>query len=85
MVLSIPMSKYRRIDMNQQTFKYDVFISYKHEPTDKKVAQYLQKALEQYKIPKQRKVNFEGAFCDFFFPFSCIAPPVHPHRKHIYF
>ena len=39
--------------MNQQTFKYDVFISYKHEPTDKKVAQYLQKALEQYKIPKE--------------------------------
>ena len=39
--------------MSTKNFKYDVFISYKHEPTDKKVAQYLQKALEQYKVPKE--------------------------------
>ena len=39
--------------MKNDHFKYDIFISYKHEETDKKVAQYLQRALEQYKIPKE--------------------------------
>ena len=36
-----------------KNYKYDIFISYKHEALDKAVAAKLQKSLEQYKIPKE--------------------------------
>ena len=36
-----------------KNYKYDIFISYKHESLDKAVAARLQKSLEHYKIPKE--------------------------------
>ena len=36
-----------------KNYKYDIFISYKHEVLDKAVAAKLQKSLEHYKIPKE--------------------------------
>ena len=36
-----------------KNYKYDIFISYKHESLDKTVAAKLQKSLEHYKIPKE--------------------------------
>ena len=36
-----------------ENYKYDIFISYKHEVLDKAVAARLQKSLEHYKIPKE--------------------------------
>ena len=36
-----------------KNYKYDIFISYKHESLDKAVAAKLQKSLEHYKIPKE--------------------------------
>ena len=36
-----------------ENYKYDIFISYKHESLDKAVAAKLQKSLEHYKIPKE--------------------------------
>ena len=36
-----------------KNYKYDIFISYKHEALDKAVAAKLQKSLEHYKIPKE--------------------------------
>ena len=36
-----------------KNYKYDIFISYKHEALDKAVAARLQKSLEHYKIPKE--------------------------------
>ena len=36
-----------------ENYKYDIFISYKHEALDKAVAARLQKSLEHYKIPKE--------------------------------
>ena len=36
-----------------ENYKYDIFISYKHEALDKAVAAKLQKSLEHYKIPKE--------------------------------
>ena len=36
-----------------KNYKYDIFISYKHETLDKAVAAKLQKSLEHYKIPKE--------------------------------
>ena len=36
----------------KRDYKYDIFISYKHEKLDKAVAAKLQKKLENYKIPK---------------------------------
>ena len=39
--------------MAENTFKYDFFISYRHGDPDTQIAQYLQRALEHYKIPKE--------------------------------
>ena len=39
--------------MTENTFKYDFFISYRHGEPDTQIAQYLQRALEHYKIPKE--------------------------------
>lgn len=39
--------------MEQRTFKYDFFISYKHGKRDSRISGYLQKKLEDYKIPKE--------------------------------
>ena len=41
----------------KRDYKYDIFISYKHEKLDKAVAAKLQKKLENYKIPKEIKVK----------------------------
>lgn len=41
----------------KKIFKYDIFISYKHEELDKAVAARLQKKLEQYKIPREIKLK----------------------------
>ena len=41
----------------KKVFKYDIFISYKHEELDKAVAARLQKKLEQYKIPREIKLK----------------------------
>lgn len=41
----------------KKVFKYDIFISYKHEELDKAVAARLQKKLEQYKIPREIKIK----------------------------
>lgn len=38
--------------MDNKTFKYDFFISYKHGELDSEIASHLQQLLEQYKIPK---------------------------------
>nr|WP_288730938.1 TIR domain-containing protein [uncultured Anaerobutyricum sp.] len=40
-----------------KNYKYDIFISYKHEALDKAVAARLQKSLEHYKIPKEIQKN----------------------------
>ena len=41
----------------KKVFKYDIFISYKHEELDKAVAARLQRKLEQYKIPREIKLK----------------------------
>ena len=47
-----------------ENYKYDIFISYKHEALDKAVAAKLQKSLEHYKIPKeiQKKTGKENCY-----------------------
>ena len=40
-------------EMEDRTYKYDVFISYSHADLDNAVAGYLQKALERYRIPRE--------------------------------
>ena len=39
--------------MEKRKFKYDFFISYKHGDYDSKISGYIQKKLENYKIPKE--------------------------------
>ncbi len=43
--------------MTENTFKYDFFISYRHGDPDTQIAQYLQRALEHYKIPKEIRIK----------------------------
>ena len=45
-------------------YKYNAFISYRHEKEDEKVAEHLHDALERYHIPKsaREKADFEGSF-----------------------
>lgn len=38
---------------DRQSFKFDVFISYRHAELDSAVAGYLQRALEHYRIPRE--------------------------------
>ena len=60
MILNKKTDKRRRVhtmreekETRSTLYKYDIFISYKHEEIDKATARYLQKALEQYHIPKE--------------------------------
>ncbi len=39
--------------VNNENFRFDVFISYRHSDLDSAAAAYLHKALENYKIPKE--------------------------------
>lgn len=39
--------------MSSKNFTYDFFISYRHSDLDSRIAQYLQHALEHYRIPKE--------------------------------
>lgn len=38
---------------NNEKFRFDVFISYRHSDLDSAAAAYLHKMLENYKIPKE--------------------------------
>ncbi len=53
----------------RETFKFDVFISYRHADLDNAVAGYLQHALEHYHVPREirkkcGKENIQRVFRD---------------------
>lgn len=44
-----------RVNENNQSYKYDAFISYRHTELDSFVAEKIQKYLEEFKLPKKLK------------------------------